>query len=227
MKTYEEWENELECYSVEELERLAVELHEKYSSVSRRMKRGELTSLDFINSKPELEQVLQHRKRKLNSTFRFTAETALRFVEISDLLTDCYMQALAEAKPVIKALDKRIEDKDAFLHDYEIELKMHVFVADPWEESPGAYGVLQEITSGDGAVLKANGRGDGNPYQPDESNWNDIDELRHHKKELADHYIGYAMHELYSHSQWSLPDILKITQLWAEVVVTRQHFKHM
>ena len=56
----------------------------------------------------------------------------------------------------------------------------------------------------------------------DRLNWNECDDLSH--GELADYHICYAIHELYDHSYWSLPDILKITRLWIDVHVCHQHF---
>ncbi|EIP97794.1 hypothetical protein OpiT1DRAFT_02243 [Opitutaceae bacterium TAV1] len=225
MKTDEEWDKELEGYSIEELERLAVELHDAYHRASFDMKQGHRPSLDSIKGKSELWQVLQERKHRLNDGFRFTLERVACFVKISDLLTECLEKAWAEAKPIMQELDKRIQDQDPFVQDYELELKLHVFVTDPQSDDRGIYGVLQDIISAGSTVLQVPGRCYEEHNTLNELNWNAIDELRHYETELADHYIGHAMHELYSHSMWSLPDIFKITELWAEVIVTRQHFR--
>jgi hypothetical protein len=42
--------------------------------------------------------------------------------------------------------------------------------------------------------------------------------------EFANHYIGYGIHELYHHSQFSLSDIVRINYLWGEVKIVQQHF---
>jgi hypothetical protein len=59
-------------------------------------------------------------------------------------------------------------------------------------------------------------------YLDKSHNWNDCDGLSH--GELSEHYISYAIHDLYDHTLLSIPDILRINQLWAEVTVCQQHF---
>jgi hypothetical protein len=45
------------------------------------------------------------------------------------------------------------------------------------------------------------------------------------KELLEGHHICYFMHEIWEHTQWSLPDILRINEVWAELYVRYQHFE--
>ncbi|GHT15258.1 hypothetical protein AGMMS4956_14830 [Bacteroidia bacterium] len=68
------------------------------------------------------------------------------------------------------------------------------------------------------------GHSDDDPiYLSKEFNYNDCDGLSN--GELADEYIGYGIHDLYDHTEWSLQDILNIDYFWVEVQVRYQHFE--
>jgi hypothetical protein len=53
-------------------------------------------------------------------------------------------------------------------------------------------------------------------------NWNNMIGARN--GEFEGHHIGYAMHELYDHSCWGLPDIVRINRFDATVRVEYQHY---
>ncbi len=208
--------------SLQELEALAVYLHGVYWAAEKSLKidqqPGDMDILRHIKKAPSLNDILRERKRRLNHDFKFTPKTIARFVKINALFVDCLKKAHAEAKPIRQRLARRLKNRDSFIKDFEIEIRLA-----PFTHKPGIHEVLEDIIHDAPALLTQNVREPSNARRNlNRLNWNECDGLSH--GELAEHRICYAMHELYDHSYWSLPDILKIKQVWADVIVTRQHF---
>jgi hypothetical protein len=135
-----------------------------------------------------------------------------------------------EGQAIVNDFEKRLKDTDSFLHDYEIEATITPFIYE-WNEKyqcmceaeKGIYAILHSSFP-DGCVLNFDPRHceEGRIYFNNELNWNNM--IGAKKGEFADHYIGFAMHELYDHTNWSLPDIIKINELGCEIKVREQHF---
>ena len=211
-----------ETCSIEELDALAVELAKQYNNAELALKihhwfpREE--NYKSATAAPDLDDVLRERKCRLNSEFKFTPETLARFIKISDLMTACIKKAWLEAKPERDALEQRLQRGDTFLHDYELELKII-----PYTNKEGVYEVLEDSIHGSTVDLTRYAK----HYEECGSELDsreDCDEHRGNHGELMGQRIGYAMHELYDHTYWSVPDILKIETIWVDVVITRQHF---
>ena len=217
--------NNIKACSLEELEALAVHLHEIYWTAEKSLNLQHRPSgrdeLRHIKNIPSLDDILRVRKWKLNHDFKFTPKTIARFVKINDLFVDCQKKAFVEAKPIRRRLARRLKNQDLFIKDFEMEIQLHPFI----NNATGIHGLLQDITHASPALLTRNARHlnqINNSHNLDRLNWNECDGLSH--GELADYHICYAMHELYEHSYWSLPDILKITQVWTDLTIAHQHF---
>ncbi|RRJ98933.1 hypothetical protein Ga0100231_001190 [Opitutaceae bacterium TAV4] len=210
----------LEDYSIEELESLAIDLDSKYQDLEKCLKRyGDIPSnadLRRVRNEPSLNDVLLERQRRLNDDFRFTPKRVVRFIKINDHLTESFEKAWNEARPIIRDLDQRIQNKDPFLKDYEVELKLK-----PYIDKPGIYELLEDIIHASPVELRHYCEKSYCSLQ--DLNWNEDVPLCHYSQ-LANYHIGYPMHELSNHSMWSLPDILKTIRIQMDVTITRQHF---
>jgi hypothetical protein len=203
----EPMEDILEIFSVEELEHLA------------------------INGKFEkIKNILQKRRCKLNREFQWTPENIEKLLELDSKLIACFKKMKTEAVSIFEMQQRRIDNKDAFLHDFNLDMKVTPFILVPdaeegklVEPEDGIYQVLMEnlpdvlLSATMFSIDSFSGL-----YLDKSLNWNECDGLSH--GELSEYYISYAIHDLYDHTMLSIPDILKINQLWAEVTVCHQHF---
>ena len=181
----------------------------------------------------KLEEYLSERQSKMNENFEWTPENIDKLLALNNKLTTCFEKLVKEATPIFKALQKRLDEKDAFLHDFEIEAKIKPFILVPDED-----GTLCEPDSGIELILMENlpehilninlksdiieDRLTDNIHFSKKLNWNNS---RLFGGNFDDHYICYAIHELCDHTFWSFSDILKINHLWSEVKVLFQNFE--
>ena len=208
---------EFENYSVEELEEFAIQAFEQ-----------ELVSHPE-NYEEQIKAALNVRRRKLNDEFEWTAENKEKLLQLNDKLMECFEKLKIEALAVLQACNKRIEAKDDFLHDFEIEgyVRPYIceyhpngkfYVKDGIEEVLVNYWQEWCLQFSASNIKEINN----DCLFNREFNWN-IELLDGH---FNDHYISYAMHALCTHNyQWSLQDILKINHLDAELRVSYQHSK--
>jgi hypothetical protein len=219
----ERFQEELETYPLEKLEEMIIK-HCKSINISR--------FWNIEHEDPELSDYLYTRQNKMNKAFEWTPENMEKLLRLNQKLIDCFEKIRAEAEQIIKTLKKRIDDKDPFLHDYEIEGRVIPFILVPDEN-----GQLSEPDEGIERVLMDSFHNDIDLhihlnemehldldrfiYLNKEQNWND--DWRFEGK-FSEHFISQAIHELYDHSYLSFSDILRINELWAEVDIRHQHF---
>ena len=202
-------------YSVEELEKFIVQ-----------------TDQQEIRERPEnyeeqIKAALRVRRYKLNRKFEWTAENKEKLLQLNDKLMECFEKLKIEALAVLQACNKRVEAKDEFLHDFEIEGYVRPYILTCQDGEYESDGVIAEAL---------------------DDHWEDwclhfhirdaekINDNIHFSKKLSwniellnglfnNHYISYAIHTLCMHTNWSLQDILKINHLDAELHVLYQHSK--
>jgi hypothetical protein len=209
---------ELETYTIEQLEEM----------ILNRMILNRWNISKTMDD--ELDVYLETRQRKINKTFEWTPENMEKLLQLNQKLINCFEKLKKEAKPVVEALQKRVDEKDDFLHDFEIEARVRVFILVPDED-----GELDEPENGIERVLH-----DSMPefvlsvgvnsiellndiiYLEKDVNWNIFAPF---KEKFSEHFISYAIHDLYDHTYLSLPDILRINQLWTELEITLQNFE--
>ncbi len=214
----------LKACSIDDLDDLAVELHERYRKVELQLtidhEPPSEADIHRINEQPSLRDVLQERQRRLNREFRFTPETLACFVALSDRFGACMKNAWLEAKPEMEALERRLQNHDPFLKDYELDWKLQAFTG-----QEGIYAVLEDTAHSSMAIHARNAKSYENcgirEMDCDES-WT---ECFPGHEEISTQRISLAMHELYDHSFWSVPDILKIETIWVDVVIRRQYLE--
>ena len=215
--TFEELYEQCETFSVQELEELIVD---RWKSARQKVDNT-------------LKELLFIRRMKINSTFKWTPETKARFLHLNDELMRCFEMLRHEAHLHLIALQKRVDENDTFLNDFYLEARVHVFIYTPdeegkfWEPDDGIECVLIDSLTEfilNMHISEDEDEMDRNIYFDKDFNWN-IEPLL--EGAFDEHYISYAIHELHDHTCWSIPDILRINRLWAEVQVVHQHIKEV
>jgi Leucine-rich repeat (LRR) protein len=181
-----------------------------------------------------VRDILLRRKILLNRKFKWIPENIRRIATVSGKFLAAWEAGFAKAKSVIDVLYEKEPDKEAFWDNYDVELTLEpeILIKNPESsefEYPDntVYPVLIDYLDSNNALnigIKYN------PATKDESgfredlhisrklSWNiegfgDID--------LADQYICYAIHILYSHHEWANEDILRINSIDSQVSITR------
>jgi len=135
--------NNIKACSLEELESLGVFLHEAYWDIQTSLRLQHRPSgrdtLRHIKNAPSLDEVLRERQKRLNQDFKFTPKNVIRFVKINNLFADSLKKARAEAQPCKLKLARRLKKPDAFINDFEIEIKLQ-----PYINSTGIHGALED-----------------------------------------------------------------------------------
>jgi len=103
-------EKKVETYTVEQIENLILD----------KWKNSEIVD-------DELESYLSVRQRKINSTFEWTPENIEKLLLLNQKLITCFEKLRDETKAALKTLQKRMDEKDSFLHDFEIEATGYTF----------------------------------------------------------------------------------------------------
>jgi len=169
----------------------------------------------------KLKDYMAIRYMKLNETFKWTPENIERFLYINQKIINCFEKIRNEAKCLCNTLQKRIDEKDDFLHDFYIEANVipYIHVADEngtlCEAENGIERILTDMIDEDTELCThwIRDEDDANRMiylRKDMLNWSDSPVFEGKFNEC---FISQAMHELYDHSYWSFPDILKINHL--------------
>jgi hypothetical protein len=206
----------MKTYSIEKLDAIAIE-------TANRMQDG------LRKNKKYLTNILRIRQEKLNREFVFTPENIQKILCLDRWIMDCFEKLKEEALKILPDLDKRIENKDLFLHDYEVEVKVIPSILFPDEEgemsepTEGIYEVLDRYLPEFILSFSISHLDSDNIHFDKSLNWNNL--IGATNGELADYYISYALHELSEHALYSLSDIIQINDLWSEITVSYQHFE--
>jgi hypothetical protein len=185
----------------------------------------------FKEERDLLNDILKIRAYKLDRNFTWTEQYKKQLLELNEKIMNGFSAANNEAKRVFENLTKRVNAKDAFLNDFEIEVKLTPFILEldkddnPTENWEGIYSILCNILPNH---LWTDHAGGG-------SGWTSC--LRYENDGIScgaeifhghfdDHYICYGMYELRDCSRHILSwyDILKINEIWIEVKACHQHF---
>jgi len=206
-------------YPVETLELLALKLYDEHYYEQRSYK------WDLLNI------VLHERVIKLNRDFEWTEENKERFIKVNDKITQTFEKAYNEAVSIANSLESRLNSNDGFIQDYEIEIKIGLYMGEEfYGEGGDARGigfVLSEPKSHHCPIYYSFGHSNleyslsEKPiYLDKSSNWN----TECLGSAFDNAYIGYAIHALLNADQWSFKDIINISTIWADVEVVHQYF---
>ena len=214
--------DKLETYTIEQLE--------------------DFVLLDYWNKSKiiddKLQEYLSIRQYRINKAFEWTPEDMEKLLCLNQRFIDCWEKLFSEAQGVFNALQKRINEKDDFLHDFEMEAKIEslIMVSNETGEWSEIEDCIEEVlidslrlpevacavncTSFNSRCVPNNIL-----YLDKEQNWNH--EYWYFKGKFDNHFISQAIHDLYDHTFLSLPDILKINSLWVELQIQQQHFQDL
>ena len=174
----------------------------------------------------KLKQLLFERQRKINEAFEWTPENIEKLLDLNQRFMRCFENLRNEAAPIVATLERRIDDKDTFLHDFEIEGRVKPFILTPDEEEPdeGIDRILSEMlyerrTYTLTVDMKHKDSIKKCMYLAPVVSWN----ARWPKGKFDEYHLSYAIHELID-TYWSVYDILRINHLWSEVKIAHQNF---
>ena len=202
--------NKLKKLSAAELEAFAIHLYNKKSK------------RPFWSD--TLRMALLYRSSKLNSDFSWTKTNKRKFFEINNRLMNIFEKSYNEALISAKTLEQRIQNKDPFVSDYEIEIELqhYIFDRNDYEDEcialvlsePDYYPINYSISHS--SFIRNTKE---LPIYLDISlNWNQ----QYLKGIFNDHYICYQIHLLLE-NHWAFQDILNISKIWSDVNVIHQH----
>jgi hypothetical protein len=214
----DEWKariDQLERLSASELEAMAIELY------PRGKKR--------INEDLYLEDILEWRKYKMNENFVFTPEVIEKLLWIDKEIKHCVNQLHKKGKQVVRNLERMINKKDAFFNDYEMDLLIYPTIiewSDNCEEECETEDKIFEVMDYahyDRAPISIHFRclDSDETYFEEVECWN-MPFARN--TEFANYKVGFITHKLFDHTDWSLPDIIRINEIWCDLRVEYQHF---
>jgi hypothetical protein len=213
-----EWE-ELEQYSVAELEAMAIEFEAKIR------KRSWKKSWEDDR---HLKRILSVRREKLNAEFVFTPENIAKILRLNQQLMDGMEKLRKEGEKIVRNLEERVKNNDPFLHDYEINATISPLIKEPDEDGDmsepdeGIYCLLNSVFSNEGICLNFDPRLDSNDRYFDKTI--NCNRIMAKNGELDDYFISRALCNFHDYTEWSWQDIIKINELWCEIYVRHQHF---
>jgi hypothetical protein len=214
--SYDAQINEIKQFSVETLEKLSVILYKEYFNMGY----TKFKKFDLLNS------ILHERVNKINSNFEWTNENKSKLLKINEKIIQTFEKAYNEAISTAKKLEKRISKNDNYLKDYEIDIKISLYMSDEYYDKSNNIGrVLSEPISNFYPINDSFGHThyhgylDNLPIYLDKTkNWN----TEYFDNIFENDYIGYAIHALLITRQWSFKDIISINKIWADVEVKHQ-----
>jgi Leucine-rich repeat (LRR) protein len=192
------------------------------------------------NAEKELvKQLILVRRNKLNSKFEWSKENIKRLVTVSDTFLKRWEEGFKRAKSKINLLCENGENKADFYDNYNVEIQLSPSILLPDKETgefeypySGVYSVLMDYQRPELELTITINNDEYNLETKDDSGFKKGIHLNHDLSwniegfgdiDLANHYICYAMHILYSHHDWANEDIMKINQIDVEVTIADKH----
>jgi hypothetical protein len=206
---------EVKKYSLETLENMAIGLYD-----------------DAIHKKHPfdlLSTILRERVVRINQNFKWSNENIQKLLKVDNNFIETFENAYREALLAAGELERRIENRDPFIKDYEIEIKITSYSA--WQSSNHDDICIDDVLSAqlyDCCPIQhhishdfCNSETRELPVYLDKSkNWN----IEYFGEVFKNNYISFAIHTLLISHIWSFQDIININRIWANVKVERQYF---
>ena len=170
----------------------------------------------------------------LNRSFIPTKENILRVVEVSNRFLKAWEDGFRKAKNLLEAIYETEQDKDCFTERYGAVIKLYPEIwyknteTGEWEDRDDIYMIMYSYCNMD-TLFKISVNYDpatkdesdfrDNLHVSRESNWKDCPPMGNF---FGDHYLCYAIHELWDHQEFALQDIAMINNI--NVCVEIQYF---
>jgi len=180
---------------------------------------------------PEITSMLIDRREELDKNFVWTDDAICRLKAVNEKAQEC----LDHFKPIQEKLPKWLEnhcsdDRSEFLNDFELDYVISPVVR--WtdengdeHEDEGIYEALHDhIPPKIFLSFSYGGFEDNMFYKEDDKDGYRIYTRPLNIDRLKGVHINYVIHVLSDHLEWSIQDILNISEFWGEVIVRGQHF---
>jgi hypothetical protein len=209
---FELW-NEIRPYDLKTIEDLAIEIHWKdYKSKK---------DVEVLNS------LLSVRKAKLDEYFQWTDKNKIRLIKINAYIMETFNKAYNELRNIAFSLERRINNNDPWLKDYELEISLTPLIKGDYDENicRNILVVLSEpqysyISYGFSHSHYNSMINEIPTYMDKSVNWNN----EFFNGEFNGYYICYEIHQLLEIGNWSFRDILNIEMITADIEVIHQHY---
>ncbi|MDR0453621.1 MAG: hypothetical protein LBH05_02265 [Deferribacteraceae bacterium] len=202
----------LERYTLQELKEMAVHLYLDHGEYPEK-KANRL-----------LKNILETRAGKMDQGFTWSKDNKTRFLEVNNKLTQAFEVAYNEALTLRNNFEDKIENKDPFLKDYEMEIIVQPFIKEDSDDdcfpevlACSEYYNCIPIVHSMGHSFR---RWDELPeYLSKEINYNG----EYFGGEFDTEYIGYSIHALLDTHIWSFEDILNIETVCTDIKIYYQN----
>lgn len=216
---------EIESFEIPALESKIVELYEGYLE-------GALQDEDIFDC---LTDCLQMRKEVINEAIEFTPIIVSQIERVNSLLISTSSNALLKAKMMDWQLNTLKKEYDNFGDDFSIEIKLGIaykgensILTLDTDENEGVsnYQAMAEILQASSGqfnclrrfIFSASDWGESFKDESLRQNWNfgilGAPELRGIK------YMGYATHLLFTDTNYSISDIIRINECRSEIMIS-------
>ena len=179
-----------------------------------------------------VDDIMCQRYTILLKQFKPTQKNILRVVEVSDKFLKSWEEGITRARKMMEAIYDKAEDKVSFNKRYDVEIKLYPQVlyknskTKEWQERDDIHNILLSYSNKDKIYLCM--QFDYDPENKDhhfsdlhidlKENWNIEPPM---PKCFKDHYICYAIHQLFDDIYFALQDIARINNI--EVTVEVKH----
>ena len=178
-----------------------------------------------------LDDIMRVRWHKLNEEFEFTQENVDALLKLNADLVRVHCAAREELRARVPELQKRLDDKDVFLTDYEMDACITPYMDYPDGEDDTIADIFCDDAERNSVFMRLDKR---NILRPDDC----AEDVLHRfsagtegditfflwGEKLKDYKFCYAMHELFEHYhfRYSFSDLLKIKSFWIDINVQYQ-----
>jgi hypothetical protein len=150
-----------------------------------------------------------------------TREQRLCLVNLNNRLPEIHKQLGKEVLEIINAMDKRINDANDWVHDFNINSTVRFYLKhDDPAYSAGDGQVLAELTIGISFLINPDGSLLASP-----DNWNDCGIPDMENPDQLEHHCWFY-HQLYDHTKLSWDHMLRIGDIGMDINLTLQHHQH-
>jgi hypothetical protein len=229
--TFHDLRTHLKTYSTEQLKDI-VENKLELSFIDYNEYSSFLDEKSCPSKETLLGAVLEARKKKLDDAFIPTPEHIRRMLDVNDQFFLSFEKARNEAHEIMKELDNRLENKDDFLKEYEIEVVLTPYIEysnSKDERRESGCNIYTIISESDIYLRSRISSCQDNRYDiicwyfldPDLNCNTDMGTI---STFLHGYHINFALHELWENSFFSLEDIMNIGTIWIDVNVSHQGY---
>jgi len=145
-------------------------------------------------------------------------EQRLFLIDLNNRLFEIEKQLKKETLEIIERMNKRVEDANDWINDYEIDCTVDFYLRDDDPEyDDNDDNIIASFTEELGMLKYAD-----QSLLASEENWNDfgLEEIDNPGNKEHHHWF---YHQLYDHTKIKWEDMLRIGDIWVDINITLQH----